>query len=258
MKKAWIITLVLFSAGAMSLLSACSNDGGVGNQAPQIPVSCTSGQCLNYPGTTYQYPANTQILFTSRKTDQFYQPYYSYAQTAGTLTTGSGWTAMLKEAMGICDRESWSAGSASCSYYTSGAAEIAFQMDSSTASGVRLMIKAAPQASYYSYYGSSPSLSTFLLGWMTGIWATNPQGYFNPMVLNANIWPVNNNQGFEIRSNGPTVSAASAKLLQLQVATGKVEDNSFSYNLYYNGALAASGTMSRCTNSYYSTCPYVY
>lgn len=66
------------------------------------------------------------------------------------------------------------------------------------------------------------------------------------MILNGTIWPVNDSQGFEIRSNGPTASVGYNQVLQLQVGNGKVEDERFSFQLYWNGKVAATGTMVRC------------
>jgi hypothetical protein len=254
MKTRWaLVGLVLASAVAL-VLTAC--DGGSKGANGQIPVTCVSGQCYNYYGYPYQYGANSQIQFTARKMDVNYTS-YGYYQLGSVNLSSAGWRALLKEAMGVCDRTDISGGQASCDYWVNGTAEIAFQMDSTTSSGVRLMIKASAQSSYINYYYSVPSLSNFLLGWLTGYMATNPQGYFNPMILNASIWPVNNNQGFEIRSYGPTYSAAWNKLIQFQVATGKVEDASFTYNLYYNGALVASGTMQNCMISGYNYCTFL-
>jgi hypothetical protein len=254
MKTKWALVGLLSVSVIAVMLTAC--DGGSGGGGGQIPVTCVGGQCYNYYGSPYQYGAGSQIQFTARKMDTNYGSYGYYQ--LGTLNTSSaGWKALLKEAMGVCDRDDVSGGQASCDYWVNGTAEIAFQMDSTTSSGVRLMIKASAQSNYVNYYYSVPSLSNFLLGWATGYWATNPQGWFNPMILNATIWPVNNSQGFEIRANGPTYSAAWNKLLQFQVATGKVQDNQFTFNLYYNGILAASGTMQNCMINGYNYCTFL-
>lgn len=249
MKKLWAYIAI----GAVSLiaavLTACGkNDGG--NQAAQIPLNCPNGQC--YGGYPYQFPQGSQIQFTARKMDTNYSAYGYYQM--GSLQIQSGFRTLLKEAMGVCDRNDISGGQAACDSWMAGTAEIAFQMDNATSSGVRLMIKASPSYSYWNYWYTMPNMGDFFLSWLTGINLSNPQGFFNPMVLNATIWPINNNQGFEIRSNGPTYSMAWGKLLQLQVTSGKVQDNQFSFQLYYNGALAASGTMQNCTYNGYNYC----
>lgn len=251
MKKFWAYTTFTAMTVVAVILTACGSNNS--SQPAQIPLNCPNGQC--YGGYPYSFNQGSTIQFSARKTDQNYS-YYGYYQI-GSLQIQSGFRALLKEAMGVCDRNDISGGQAACDSWMAGTAEIAFQMDSTTSSGVRLMIKATPQYSYWNYYYSMPNIGDFLLGWFTGINLSNPQGFFNPMVLNATIWPVNNNQGFEIRSNGPTYSMAWGKLLQLQVATGKVQDNSFNYQLYYNGVLAASGTMQNCTYNGYNYCTFL-
>jgi len=254
MKANWKILTYSVITFAAVMLSACDpKNSGVQSQYPN--ATCTNGQCYNYYGTPYQYPASSQIQFTARKMDNNYNSYGYYQ--LGSLQLQSGFRSLLKEAMGVCDRNDISGGQAACDSWMNGTAEIAFQMDNATSSGVRLMIKATPQQNFWNYYYSMPNIGDFLLGWATGINLANPQGFFNPMVLNSTIWPVNNSQGFEIRANGPTASWAFAKLLQFQVATGKVEDNQFNFQLYYNGILAASGTMQKCTINGYNYCTYL-
>ncbi len=253
MKQYWTFAALTAASVVAAVLTACGNSGG--NAASQAPVTCVGNQCYNYYGYPYQYAQGSQIQFTARKTDTNYGSYGYYQM--GSLQLQSGFRALLKEAMGVCDRNDISGGQAACDSWMAGSAEIAFQMDSATSSGVRLMIKASPSYSYWNYYYTMPNIGSFLLGWATGINLSNPQGYFDPMVLNATIWPVNNNQGFEIRANGPTYSQAGLKLLQFQVATGKVQDNQFNFQLYYNGSLAASGTMQNCTYNGTNYCTFL-
>jgi len=80
--------------------------------------------------------------------------------------------------------------------------------------------------------------------------SANNAGVFDPMVLDATIWPINNSKGFELRAMGPRMSTAWNKLFQLQVLEGKLEDASWNYKLHFNGQLAAEGKGAICQSQY--------
>ncbi|GIL17652.1 MAG: hypothetical protein BroJett040_14030 [Oligoflexia bacterium] len=233
MKKAWVYTLSVFAVVAAMSLTACNQNKSSG-PAPVLAPALVP----------YSVPPGTKIGFYAQTTN--FNP-YGYSNVGGSLSVQSGWTNMLKEAMGVCNREYSTGGYANCSSWMNGWHDIVFMMDGSAASSVQMIIRSMPYISnYYNYYYQFPKfedLALSLLGFPVG---SNPQGFFNPMILNSTIWPVNNSQGFEIRSYGPSMSQAYNKHIQLQVAQGKVEDGQFNFQLYYNGALAASGTMVRC------------
>lgn len=170
-----------------------------------------------------------------------------YLNNGSTFNVGgSGLKAMLKEAMGVCDRDYANYGLSDCNAWVNGYHDLVFMMDGSTSNQVRVMMRSYPQVSQFGYYTASlPSISQFF-STMLGFPQYNYQGFFNPMILNGTIWPINNSQGFEIRANGPTGSQGYNRLLQLQVTSGKVEDERFTFILHYNGAQVATGTMVRC------------
>lgn len=234
--KTWGYTL-LASAVAVSLLALTACNSGAG-------LSTTGGgNAIIYPPGGNPYNPTGKIGFYAQ-TNNFNS--YNYTNNGSTLVPGAAWAAMLKEAMGVCDRNHSDGGTAACQNWINGMHDIVFQIDSSASSNVRLTIRSYPvQSPYYNYYYSLPSADQFFLG-LLGIGWSNPSGVFDPMILDSTIWPINNNQGFEIRSYGPSQSFGYNKLLQIQVANGKIEDGSFNYKLYWNGGLAASGTMVRC------------
>ena len=121
----------------------------------------------------------------------------------------------------------------------------------STANTMKLVIRSTPTVSYGGWYTySMPDFTQAILGLFGFGTVTNNQGIFDPLVLDVTIWPVNNSQGFEVRAYGPTVSQAYNKLFQLQVATGKMEDQSWAFKLYYNGTLAMDGTALHCLSQF--------
>jgi hypothetical protein len=216
-------------------LASCGNSGGSGGGAP-APAPA--------PGPTV-LPAGSQIGFYSQTSNLIVPGYWN---NGSTLTVGPGMTQVLRDAMGVCDREHVSGGLASCSTWMTGAYDIVLLANGSQSNTVKLIIRAVPGSQlgnfgWYSY--SLPSFRQFI-GCMIGLCLSNPQGIFNPLVLEATIWPINNSQGFEVRAYGPTGSRAWNKLFQLQVAQGKLEDAQWNYVLLFNGSQAAQGLSVRC------------
>ncbi len=223
-------------------LTGCGSGGGSGGAGAPPPV-VTPG-----PGIL---PASSQIGFYAQSSN-FYMP--GYINAGSTFQAQQGMHSLLKEAMGTCDREQTSGGLASCQTWISGAHDMVLWADGgSTVNQVTIVIRSAPAnqmggAGWYSY--SLPDFESAIIGLFTGWFPGNTSGIFNPLVLKATIWPVNNSQGFEARAYGPQMSYAWNKLLQLQVSQGKLEDPSWSYQLVFNGAVAANGTAVRCQSQY--------
>lgn len=255
MKKHLLYLFTFSMLSGIGMLTACGGGSGpsVANPVATQNTTCVyiNGVCTTQNAYQTSY-ANTNIGFSAQTSNLS-----GYGiPTVGNLQIQSGFKTMLKEAMGVCDTGYSSGGLAGCDAWYNGQHEISFQLNSSTSSGVRMMIRSMPQYNaYYNYYYNLPSATDFFLGMLGFPVIGSYQGFFNPMILNGTIWPINNNAGFEIRANGPTVSMAWNKLLQLQVVNGKVEDGSFSFKLYYNGYLAATGTMARCQAL---TCNYIF
>jgi hypothetical protein len=241
----------LFLSGLLTIITsftlvACnktSSDTAAPGAIP--PPSCVNGLCTNGAWAGWN-GSPTNIGFYAQTSN-----FGSYVQgftSASSLNLTSGWKTMLKDAMGVCDRDQSNGGLAGCNDWMNGMHDLVIIMDSSTASTVRVTVRSYPVPTnpYYSYSYSLPSATDFFYGLLGFPIMGNPSGFFNPMILTASIWPVNNSQGFEVRSLGPQQSYGWNKYLQLQIANGKVEDQSFQYQLFWNAQLAASGTMIRC------------
>ncbi len=171
----------------------------------------------------------------------------NYNTNNSIFNPGANYNTFLKQALGVCDREQYTGGLASCNAWLNGYHDLVFMMDNVNSNQVRLVVRSYPQSqggSYYSY--QLPDWKQFLIGLVGFPVAQNPSGFFNPMILNATIYPINASQGFEIRAYGPQVSYGYNKLLQLQIASGKVQDTQFNFTLNWNGQPVASGTMVRC------------
>ena len=231
------ILLSMMSLG-LAFFNSCGSSGGStgASPQPQLPAPVL--------------PQSSSLGFYAQ-TSNFYLP--GYLNNQSTLQVQSGMYQVLKEAMGVCDREHSSGGLASCSTWISGAFDIVLYAEGgSTSNSVKLVIRALPgsQLSGYGWYSYSlPSFRQFI-GCLIGICYSNPSGVFNPLVLEASIWPINQSQGFESRAYGPRMSQAYNKLFQLQVAQGKLEDQAWNFNLIYNGISAAQGRAVRCQSQF--------
>jgi hypothetical protein len=123
------------------------------------------------------------------------------------------------------------------------------------ASSVQMVMRAMPDTScqnpYYcsSYWYSLPSFKQFILG-LLGFPAFNNSYIYNPMVLNMTIWPINNSQGFELRGYAPGYDLyynSGGLLFQFQVPQGKLEDLAWNFQVVFNGTVAGTGRMVRCS-----------
>lgn len=214
------------------------------------PVSCPAGAyCAN--GVVYPNGMNSGPRIGFYALSQNYPAFNG----GSSMNLGPGMLNILRDAMGTCDRQSQVGGAngglSGCGSWTSGYHDIIIMFDSIQSNHAKLVMHSYPYIDpYYAYYYSLPSLDQFFAG-LLGIWSGNPAGLYNPLVLDVTVWPINNNQGFELRAYGPTGSYAWKRLIQFQVTNGHIEDPMINYTMYIdNGkqqmATVASGTMARC------------
>jgi hypothetical protein len=247
-KYSWI-----FIAFAWAFSIVACNKGGPNSVAP---ISCPPGTVYNgatcvqsvlVPGGI---PAGTRIGFFTQSSN-----YPNPNNGGSTLNQGDGFTTLLKNAMGVCDRELQVGGSnggiSGCAAWAQGYHDMVIVLDGSSANKAKMIIRSYPYVNPANwYYYSLPSWSQFFTG-LVGIYSGNMSGVYDPLVLDMTVWPINNNQGFELRANGPTASYAWWRLIQFRVPNGKIEDPAINYTLYIDGGnqsmqTAASGTMVRC------------
>lgn len=208
-------------------LAACGKTGGDGGG------TVTTGgyvQTCDANGCTYALPTNTTMGFYSQSPN-FVTPYA--IDPRNRFQVSSGMTNILRDFMGVCDRQNVVGGYAACSIWQAGAHDLVVYSDSgSTSSNVKLIIRSVPGYMNYGWYSYSlPDFKYTLLS-LFGFGTVNTAGVFDPLVLDATIWPTNNNQGFEVRAQGPTGSYAWNKMIQLIVLNGKMEDSNWDYRVY--------------------------
>lgn len=220
-------------------ISSCGKSGG-GNSTPVAPVAPIA-------------PSSKNVGFYSQ-TKNFVVS--NHLNNNSQFTAGSAIAAVLREAMGTCDRNHSDGGLAACNTWARGEFDLVLWVpEGSLSNQVRVILRALPGSQlndfgHYSY--SFPKFSEFIGCSFLGICINsgNTAGIFNPMVLDGNIWPINNNQGFEVRFYGPRLSQAYNKTFQLQVDSGKLEDGAWNYRLLYNNLEAARGTAIRCQSQH--------
>ncbi len=234
---AWVFVFALIA----TMMAACAKSGGGDAYSP--PPDAIPTQTI---------PMGTQVGFFAQ--NQLMTSYNGNVQgtTYNTASTEK-MTLILKNIMGVCDRNHSDGGLSACSSWLGGFQDIMVFANGSQAGSVKLVLRAFPyQSGNSSYYYSLPSFRQFLLGAL-GFNTINMAAMYNPLVLNASINPINKSLGFELRANAPagaTYQGGVNNLIHFSVDQGKLEDAGWDYKLYLNydpvNQLVATGHAARC------------
>ena len=256
MKSRSTLIWVLLASFISLALVACGKSGGNNNNEVPAP-----------PVTALTIPPGVQFGFVAQN-DKMNSVYNS---GGSTYTIRQGMKTILKYAMGVCDRNATDAGLANCNSWMSNAFhDIMIFANGSQTNTVKLVIRAMPDTrctgwscGWYSL--SLPNFTQFFTS-LFGFNTLNNAGMYNPMILDMTINPICVNTGdvicserdstystgFELRGYAPegaTYKMGRNLLFQVQVPVGKLEDQSWNFNLYYNGQHAGSGRMVRCLSA---------
>lgn len=234
------------STASVVLLTACGSNNSATNTTPPpavvapLPTGPIYGQGPIPPGTKLGFYAQNPNM----------NQYYPNNQSTYNVEN-DGMARMLKFAMGACDRNTYDGGLSACSSWTGGYHDMVIFMDGAQTNMAKVVFRSYPKINCNAYgcgayYYSLPSLTDFFLATI-GLNPTNQSGIFNPMVLDMTIWPINNNQGFELRANGPQGSRTKYVLIQIRVENGRVENGYLDFTATYNGYNFGSGRFIRCT-----------
>ena len=248
----WISGLLFLSVAFLGCNSSNNND----QPAPQPVVAvCAPGQYYSnggcFSGAGFVGPSGLTLP------RGFYADNYSGTSRI-TVVNAQKMKELFKFGMGVCDRAAHNYGQAGCDAYLAGSLDIILQFPQTGASNTLLatFIARPKYNPYYNYQAQLPSgwgLVGVALGYTTGVWLPDPQYYTgaerNPLQLQMVVSTINNSLGFEARGNGDYQTGLSTTVLGIQVPQGKVEDNSFNFNLTVQGATAAQGVMTRCQTS---------
>lgn len=225
--------------------------------ATMVACAKSSDSSTNYNNGFYianPYGPGVSNAFFAQN-DKMAQYIFPYDPAGANLTIQkSGYKALLKEAMGVCDRENTSYGTAACDAWADGFNDLVIYVYPNKSA--RLIIRSMPMNNclYYSpgtsgycsnYYASIPKFQDIILNIM-GLPTGNMAGVFNPMVLEATYNLTNNSTGFTWRAKAPQGSRAYFQNIDIVIPTGAFTDNTHIFQLQYRGMPAGSGTLVRC------------
>lgn len=238
--SAWLVSFALIA----SLVTACakSGDGGgtVGGDGTPLPGVTP----VTFPG------AGSRIGFFAQ--NQKMTDYNRNSQgTSYQIANTTNATTLLRNIMGVCDRNHSDGGGRACPSWLSGYQDIVLFADGAQTSSVKLIFRAYPNDP--SYYFSLPSFKQFFQG-LLGFNTTNMSAMYNPMVLDTtSINPINKNLGFEVRANAPkgaTFQGGVNNLIHFSVEQGKLEDAGWDFKVFLNNdpinQLIYTGHAARC------------
>lgn len=261
MKHAIWIFLAAYTA---VMVVACGKNGSdtaviANNGGCPTNTVFSNGSCVNPTTGVVQ---NTGYAGAAFKSDNFRDQSMSIVGSSAT-------TAFLRDGMAICDRGTYNYGSASCTDYRSGYAQVVLQSVNTAGTAARLTVEVLPRSygsygygGYQSYYYASlPSAQqgltcgiSWLLTGMCMMYPTAQQTQIarNPLTLDLVISAINNSQGFEGRGYGGAGTISQTALIQFQVTNGKMTDGYFDYKLIYNGQAGGTvmqGRMNHCNDA---------
>lgn len=241
---------VVFAGLLSAALIACSTEKK-GGANPNNPGGCVGAFCGGV------LPTGQKVGFFSQNALMDHQ--FPGGYNVAPMNVEGPFRNILKYAMSVCDRAGGSNGGlANCNSWMDGFHDMILIADGTQASTVKLVIRSYPNTQcsgwncgWYSY--QIPSFNQFVAG-LLGMGSYAP--VYNPLVLNATVWPINgdvgtgaNSRGFALRAKGPTGSPTAGHTFELQVPNGKLEDSAWDYQLYFNvdnSSASATGRMQKC------------
>jgi hypothetical protein len=195
-----------------TVTSAASGITCPAGSTPQLNVCVAPNGTVTTPG--YGTNPATGVGTAAR----FYSENW---RTHNLNVTGSGYTGFIQNVMGVCGPYTQDP---NCAAWTAGAFDIVLLSDNVQANQLTAVFRVKPR-------GAGPG--------------------FAPAVvpINFTLSVTNNYQGFEARGYGPFTSPANRSLIQIQVATGKLQDTFFDYRIAYRGEIIIEGRFQRCSTA---------
>jgi hypothetical protein len=266
-----IVSLLLLCLAACNKNNDSSSSNGPANADcsgyryynPSVPGGYSSAvydpsrnTCIDpLTGQGYGAPISNYLSFFSQNWDRSNYSTFNSIQSINaynpvrnmTITNGGVYQTFLRKAMGVCDRQQSTGGTASCTAWISGGLDLVLQASTTSNTTAQITVRAWPQQSYgASYNYSFPNAGQLLASFFGFPVFSNVGAYLNPLALSLTMSPINNSAGFEGRAYGDAYSTANRSLIQLQVATGKLTNTSFQYTFNFEGSEFARGTFQRC------------
>lgn len=224
------------------VLTAACGKSSSGNGTPAVNpyVVCTNGVCsaqVNNPNASFGFYGE------------------NYRDRNVSITNGPVYREFLKNALGVCDRATYSGGMASCDQWVNGGFDVVLQGQSASSNTLTAIFRVWPQPQnpYYTYTYQAPSFGNFLAG-LFGFPVFEQSGAVrNPLIVNLTVSLTNNSQGFEARGYGDLYTTANRSLIQVLSSNSKLTDNTMGIQLAFPsggansvGTVFATGNFIRC------------
>ncbi len=244
----WSFMALVLLGGAW-VFTGCSKSSS-GDTGTAAPTNCPSGYVAT-PSGCIASSGSTPIVSRLSSTIGFYaQTNNAYVLSStinqSTFSVNSNYKNLLRDAMGVCDRNHIDWGATDCSAWLNGLQDLVIQFSTLGASTATATFRSYPyQSAYYNYYLSTVSPKEFLLG-LIGFPVGNNTGIFNPMVLEMKVWPTNDSKGFALWGQLPSWSYAWNKMIKITVNEGKIENSILNFTLSMEETQIGSGTFVRC------------
>ncbi len=219
------ITSILLTVLASALVMGCSSENKSSNAGANVGVNggCplgstpSNGVCIGQNGMVTQPGTNpTTGVGTSAR---FYSENWKDRNFEIPVTGYTAYESFIQNAMGVCGP--YTQTGIPCSEWVTGAMDMVLLSDNVQANQATIVFRLKPRG--YGY-GFAPRV----------------------LPLNFTLSVTNNYQGFEGRAYGDYGSPANRSLIQLQVAVGKLQDNSFEYRMAYRGEIIMTGRFQKC------------
>lgn len=258
MKKLMLASSIIASVLFAGCPPSNRTDGTVGATAT------TNGACP----AGYWYSSNglctngvTTISSAFSYNTGFYADNYSGGSARLSIVNQDAMKQFLKYAMGVCDRGQYdyqNLGTADCSYFINGYTDIIIQFPPQLTGNALLTVIARPRTNpFINYSGQLPSIWGMLglaIGYTTGIYvpdfSTTYQGpYRNPLQIQMNVSPINNNAGFLAQGYGDPYYGSyppEQMVVGVEVANGNANSTTMNYSFKVKGVTAATGVLARC------------
>ena len=242
-------TVLYIVAGFLSsaLVVACgSNDqGNVAAPGAAISAQCPPGYTFINGFCTDQYGRQAQTGSVG-----FYAE--SYRQRNMTITGAYG--EFLRDAMGVCDREKYSGGGASCQTWVNGGVfDVVIQSPIATSQTTFLEAtfranrsSTGPNSDYSYSLPSAGALAGALLGFPV---PSSPSAYLQTLKVPMTVTVTNNSKGFEARGYGDFYTKANRSLIQIQIPQGTLQDSYLPYRIAYRNQIIANGQFIKCNTA---------
>ena len=248
--KYWLLISFVY---ILSLnLIGCNNKNNGGTPPPP---ACPLGQVATPVGCTYPNNVVPPINYIAPNGKiQYFASKSDFMAPTDTLTPTDNYKNFLRDALGVCDRCTTSAGQASCNSWVSGFNMMMVSLSGISTTGHQIAFYSTPamQQGYFQFSWQFPKIEDFFLSMFTGIAppSCNPGQYSPYWATEVALEPKSTGFGLYV-DHGPYLSRWNLYKFRVSIPQGKIGDPTLGFQLSVvdkngNTADLATGTLTRC------------